>query len=560
MGTGEQALLDAIITQMDGTDAAPFEDAVPVLTSLLTSDVRTERAYNRWIRERARSLVPHMASEDVDAAGRVMSAMEDMLMLDAPHDLDAFMQAMEWDREPSKRFYLPRRHVLWPIVSDLQDLEDGRIRFLSISLPPRVGKSTTGCFFMAWRMGRHPEDANLMSGHSDKLTASFYREVLSLVTDEQYRYARIFPDAPLVATNAQDETISLVRKGRFPSLTCRSVIGTLTGAVEVGRRGCLYCDDMVEDYEQALSENRMDHLYEAYLNQLKDRKLDGAAEVHVGTRWVPNDIIGRIEAEHADDPSYRFVSIPALDVSKASTAHPYGESNFVYQHGLGFSTEYYEDMRDSLVSAGAEDSWDAKYMCKPFWKEGRLFTADDLQWYDELPEGEPDAVIAVCDTKTRGPDYCVQPIGYVYGGRHYIHSVICDDGLMEGIVGRLVEDLVANGVDMARYESNVAGGVIARQVEDSCRERGLAIEVSTRYTTQNKETRILADSGWVKQNCLFRSDADRGRDYDVFINQLMSYSAKGRNLHDDAADAMSMYRRFASSGVSAQAECMARPW
>lgn len=69
------------------------------------------------------------------------------LLFAAPHRLDAYLMYIEFDREPSKKFYLPRRKVLKVIVDDLQDLEDGKLDFLSISLPPRVGKSRNAYTF-----------------------------------------------------------------------------------------------------------------------------------------------------------------------------------------------------------------------------------------------------------------------------------------------------------------------------------------------------------------------------------------------------------------------------
>ena len=35
---------------------------------------------------------------------------------------DDYCIALEWERSPEKRFYLPRRDVLLPLVKDLQDL------------------------------------------------------------------------------------------------------------------------------------------------------------------------------------------------------------------------------------------------------------------------------------------------------------------------------------------------------------------------------------------------------------------------------------------------------
>lgn len=549
--TDYQLALDALCASL-GDDPAPYEDAEPLCSALARDRPREAAAYARFVREAAMDAVPR-AGRDAAAAGRLARAAECLCASMARSDLDSYMLYLEWGREPTKRFYQPRRRVLLPLVLNLQDLEDGRIDFLSVSMPPRVGKSTTCIMFMTWHMGRRPRVANLMSGHSDKLTAGFHREVLEIVTSDEYRWRSVFPESPFAESSARDETVRL--RGcsrRFPTLTCRSVDGTLTGAVEVGRGGILYCDDLVSDREEALSVERMDKLYASYLNQLRDRKLDGARELHVGTRWVPNDPIGRIRDAHEGDPRYRFAVMPALGRD--------GETNFDYDLGLGFSTAYYEDMRRALVSAGEEDAWLAKYCGAPVWIGGLMFAREDLLWYDgTLPDREPDAVIAVCDTKDRGRDYAVLPVAYVYGERYLIHDVVCDNSLPEVVEPRIASCLVRNGVQLARFESNSAGGRVADDVARRCREMGHVIDVRKRFSTENKETRILADSLWVKERCVFRSDMPTA-DYRRFLQQLCEYTTEGKVAHDDAPDAMSMLKRFAGSLVRARVEPMRRPW
>lgn len=56
------------------------------------------------------------------------------------YNFHAFLIAMEWNRQVEKRFYQPRMKVLRQVVTDLQDLADGKINIYSLSLPPRVGK------------------------------------------------------------------------------------------------------------------------------------------------------------------------------------------------------------------------------------------------------------------------------------------------------------------------------------------------------------------------------------------------------------------------------------
>lgn len=551
--------LDALVAEaVAGGGAAPFEDALPLVAALMGGERVAAVAYARFLRELAADRVAELARSDPGAAGRCVRAVEALLGACAAEDFDSYMLYLEWDRDPERRFYQPRRRVLLPLVYDLQDLADGRLDFLSISLPPRVGKSTMCIFFLTWVMGRHPSRANVMSGHSDKLTKGFHREALGIITDSAtYRFAQVFPSARLVDSSFADETIRLRGSSqRFPTLTCRSVEGTLTGAVEVGRDALLYCDDLVSDREEALSADRMEKLYSSYLNQLKDRKLDGARELHVGTRWVPNDVIGRIEEQYEGDPRYRFVTLPALGAD--------GETNFTYDYGLGFSTAYYEDMRRSLTEAGEGDSWEAKYMGRPVWIGGLMFARDELRLYDgTLPTGpdgqplEPDGVFAVCDTKDRGADYACLPVAYQYGRDYYIHDVICDSSLPEVVEPRIASALARNGVGMARFESNSAGGRVADDIAEACAALGHPISISKKFTTENKETRILSDSMWIKERCLFRSD-DPTPDYRRFMSMLTHYSTKGRNKHDDAPDAMSMLKRFLTSLSRARVEAVRR--
>lgn len=550
-----ERLLGIIAEDCTSADAIqPFDHAYAVLSEFKDIDPERERFWALRIRGIAEGHAVGLAAKgSLELANAVMAFVERLLLLNAQIDFDSYMLFMEWNREPSKCFYRPRRGVFYPnIVVHMQDLADDKLDFLSISCPPRVGKSTIGIFFLTWMMGRNPEHANVMSGHSDALTKGFHMEALSIISDDAtYRFAQVFPDSPLVDKSMADETISLKRKSRFPSLTCRSIEGTLTGAVEVGQDALLYLDDVVKDREEALNSARMDKLYAAYLNQLKDRMKEGAKQLCVMTRWVPNDPIGRIEEEYADDPRYRFVRVPALNEE--------GESNFDFPYGLGFSTQYYEDMRRSLVAGGEEDSWSAKYMCDPYWQGGLMFPKDELRYYDTLPDKEPDAVLAVCDTKDRGADYACQPVGYVYGNDHYIEAVVCDSSLPEVFQPRLARSLVENDVSMARYESNSAGGRVADDVQDLCAEMGHVIRIEKKFSSENKETRIIVDSGWIKERCLFKATPP-DKDYERFMKMLHSYTVEGKVKHDDAPDAMSMYKRFASSLVKAKAEAMARPW
>lgn len=391
--------------------------------------------------------------------------------------------------------------------------------------------STLCVFFMTWHMGRYPDTANVASGHSDKLTDSFFRELLSIMTDaDTYHWAEIFPESPVVNTSAKNESIDLVREKRFPTITCRSVGGTLTGAVEIGEDGVLYCDDLVEDLEESLNPDRLQAKYDAYLNQLKDRKKDGAVELMVGTRWNVLDPLGRIHDMYADDPAYRFIVIPALNEQD--------ESNFDYNYGVGFSTAYYHDMRANIDRA----TWWAKYMGSPYVREGLLFPAEELQYYNGvLPDGEPDRIVAACDVAWGGGDYLSMPVCYCYGDAWYIHDVVFSN-LDKTVTQPLVEGKLSQHLPhSAVFEANNGGHEYCSTIDTRLRDKNVRLNLTSRPapTKTSKIARIVKVAPEIRK-MFFIQPKYASQEYRAFLNQVCTFVITGKNEHDDAPDSLAM--------------------
>ncbi|MFR1825601.1 MAG: phage terminase large subunit [Lawsonibacter sp.] len=469
------------------------------------------------------------------------------LLFDAPVEFEAYLQYVEWDREPKKRFYMPRRKVLLPVVHTLQDLMDDKLDLVTISMPPGTGKSTLGIFLLSWIMGRWPDSPNLASAHSGLLTRSFYDGVSQIIQDPEYLWKDVFPNAPFHSTNAKEETIDLVKPHRFSTLTCRAIGASLTGATRCEK--LLYADDLVSGIEEAMNRERLDKLWLSYTNDLKSRKKDGAKELHIATRWSVHDPIGRLEQEYGDSDRARFIVLPALDEN--------GESNFNYAYGVGFSKEYFEDMMKNLDDA----SFRALFMNQPIEREGLLYSETELRRYFELPEGEPDAIISICDTKDKGTDYGFLPVAYQYGQDYYIEDCVCDNSAPGVVESRFVSVLLKNKVQLSRFESNSAGGKVAEKVQKELKEKGGRTHITTKYTTSNKETKIIINSPWVKEHCLFKDDTmyHRNSDYGRMMWFLTSYSMMGKNKHDDVPDGLAMLAEYAQSFEGAKVTVFRRP-
>lgn len=460
---------------------------------------------------------------------------------------DDFCIAVEWERPANQRFYLPRRKQLLPIVKQLQRLADGEIDVLGVSLPPGVGKTGTCQFYLDWQVGRNPLAGNLIASHNTTFLRGLYEETLRhLDPDGEYCWHEIFPERHVVKTNALDLKIDVDKAQRFSSYQLRSIQGGNAGLARA--IGTMYCDDIIEGIEEAMSEERLEAKWTKFNTDLLQRTQGECKVLVCGTRWSVRDPLGRLEQRYENDPRAVFIKIPALDKND--------KSNFDYGGKIGFTTKYYHDIREMMDSA----SWGALYMSEPVERSGILYPVDELQRFFDLPSEEPDGVWAVCDTKNKGDDFFCMPIAYQYGDKFYIVAFVCDNKTPEVVEPRLVDALLKWGVKLARFESNSAGGRIAENVQNKVKEQNGITKITTKYSTANKETRIIVDSAFVKEHFLFRDVSRYDAEYRLAMNFLVSYTMSGKNRHDDVPDSMSMLADFVQVRVRPQAVIMKRPF
>ena len=456
------------------------------------------------------------------------------LLFDAPHSFDAFMTYIELDRKPEKRFYAPRRHYLKPMVQGFQDILDGKLRLLTISMPKRAGKSQTGINFVNMLSGKYPDRATLMEGTGDDLVKSFYNGCLEyLTTPNEYLFYDVFPEARLVQTSADTKIINLKSKSRFPTIMCRSIDARQVGLSEA--TNVLYLDDCVEGREEAKNRQRLDDKWEVISGDIMGRAIEGTPMVFTGTRYSLYDPIGRIQ-EHAQKEGWdwRAIEIPALDPVT-------DESNYEYEREgqKVFTTAYFREQRE-LLSA---EQFESEFQQQPFEAKGLLFNKDELNYFFELPvDREPDTTIAVGDTAESGSDSTSMPVAKIYGTDVYIVDVVFDDAPAEITKPECAKCLIENKVASAVFESNNAGQYYARDVDQILRDRGYSIGIRTKRTISNKHTRIEFASDNIKRNFYFKhpSTYKRGSQYWNFMKELTTYTRSGKVPHDDAPDSLSL--------------------
>jgi predicted phage terminase large subunit-like protein len=123
--------------------------------------------------------------------------------------------------------------------------------------------------------------------------------------------------------------------------------------------------------------------------------------------------------------------------------------------------------------------------------------------------------------------------------------------------------LLKHNVHMARFESNQAGLKLAEKIQSMVNEQGGRTKITTKYTTANKDTRIVMAQPWVLEHCLFKDDSvvKKDKEYRRFLQMMCGYTTAGRNAHDDVPDALAMLSEFIQSSFGMnKVEIVKRPF
>ena len=535
-----------IIVRLLKSDLSDYDNLLSLL-GMANEVIREDKELSRKLANKVRFLALRLcATGDIKYYDLYNKAL---LFLAQEHkDFDSYLLYVEKNRDPEDRYYQPRRNKIYWLVQKMQRLIDDELDILSISMPPGTGKTTLGEFFISFVMGHYPNTPNLMSSHSGFMTRMFYDAVLNIITSNEYCWSDVFPDIVFEGNNAKEETINLGRWQPFKTLTCRPIRGSLTGVTRC--EGFLYVDDLVSGIEEALSIDRLDKLYGEYTTDLKSRKKKKAKEIHIATRWSVHDVIGRLERMYEGNPRAEFIAVPDIDPQT-------GKSNFDYDYDVGFDEKYFHDMEMSMDDV----SYRCLYKSDPIEREGILYHPTELQRYiGGLPDREPDSILAICDTKDTGTDYNFLGVFYQYGDRYYLEDLVFKN-IDPGTLDELNSDmLVKHHVQRAQFESNKEGSRTANEVERLVKAKGGRCQITKKYTTQNKETKIIVNSSWVKEHVIFKdiTEYEPKSDYGVMMSFLCSYTQLGKNKHDDAPDTLAMFAQFVDALLGGEGQVVKR--
>ena len=557
-----EELYEAIVAsaRKDVRDIEIYRDLVDMLVAWGRSDNEPYRRADQvlFILNYAMSLA--VKENDYARAEELRTLIFKLLLFSAPKNLDHYLQALEYDRNPAERFYLPRRHVLLGHAKALQRLYEGEIQELFLSQPPRTGKSQLVKEFYTWVFGKDSEHSNLYCSVTDDLTKAFYKGLLEIMTDSfTYHWGTIFPNAKIVETNGDKETINIDRVKGYPTITCRSLYGSLNGSCDA--YNILTGDDLLTGIEEARNPSRLNTAWTTVDNNLLSRAKESCRILWIGTRWSLQDPIGRRKRALENDEQFKNrkweeITIPALDDKD--------ESNFDYKYGVGFSTEYYRQRRASFEANNDSASFMAQYQNMPIEREATVFTPDTMRYFNgELPEEPPMRIWAVCDPAFGGGDFVSVPIIVSYNKLdHYVVDVLFNNKDKSITQPLLAKKLQRYGVNTIDFEVSKTTRAYVEGVEKEMRKLGYHCTITTHTAPQNtsKAIRIFDKAPDIRQFFIFRDAGHRSKEYNLFMQNVFSFTVEGKNKHDDAPDSLSMAATNLFKSNVAPVQIIARPF
>jgi len=404
--------------------------------------------------------------------------------------------------------FFKNRLFLKSVADAFQEIAEKKIRGLSVSMPPRAGKSYITSLFCGWSLGNNPKESIMRNTCTSSLYLKFSYDVRNIVKQE--KFAMVFPDFDLAPDKANLQgwnTTNSRQVGYFGA----GVGGTIIG---FGATMLAITDDLYRGMEDALSDTQNDRILQ-WKEATHDSRLErNCSIIDIGTRWSIHDVIGRnIEQKRYD----KSIIISALD-----------EKGETFCADV-MSTEQYYDIKKRINP----DIWIAEYMQTPVDSKGRLFK--DLKILDardfESIKKNIQGAVAYIDVSDQGKDFTAMVVAVIVNKDIYVVDYLYTKDNTDVTIPLCAGLLAKWKVNYCRVESNAMGAIFARTLQKSTRTRILQV-----HNSQNKMTRIIMASSVI--NNYFQFVNNETSYYQRFMDNVYSFSQEGKNKNDDAPDCL----------------------
>lgn len=416
------------------------------------------------------------------------------------------------------KFYTPEREYLKQLCSGLNDFIRSDDDFLIINMPPRHGKSRTATLFTEWLFGENRNLKIMTASYNETISTVFSKSVRNTISEvkadeDKVVYSDIFPDTRIARGDGAMGLWSL--EGGYNNYLATSPKGAATGF----GADIMLVDDVIKTAAEAFNANTLEEHWNWFVNTLLSRLESGGKGIIIMTRWSSKDLAGRASTTLVDS-GYKVRQLVMTALQEDGT--------MLCEDVL--SLEEY----NRRAKTSSPEIFAANYQQKPIDRTGQLYS--HFKTYNELPRFS--AIKSYTDTADTGSDnYASFIYGETFDHEAYILDVIYTKAPMEETEALQVAKLNQWKVNLANIESNNGGRGHARIVEERLHAiNNYSTVIKWFHQSGNKDARILSNSAWVVEHIYFPTAW--GTKWPDLYRDLTEYQRAGKNLHDDAPDAL----------------------
>ena len=318
------------------------------------------------------------------------------------------------------------------LISELQDVADGKTQRLMINMPPGSAKSTyASVLFPAWVLGYRPGLNVIGASNTSLMAETFSRRAMLTAKDHA--------ETLLYGLGRESvENWDTTTRGTYRA-------AGVGGAIAGVRADLVLIDDPTRSRADAESLTVRESQWNWFTGDLRTRLKPDAAIVVIMTRWHMDDLGGRLLDRQPG--LWRVISLPAIAEEHDALGREPGDwlwSDDAYGYGGELKKVHAE-----YEAAGAMRDWAALYQQRPVSAEGSLFKISQIEIVDAIPHGVTFArgwdLAATKQVGTRDPDWTVgAKIGRMRDGRFIVADVVRDrmgpDGVEAMILNTAISD------------------------------------------------------------------------------------------------------------------------
>lgn len=437
-----------------------------------------------------------------------------------------------------RKFVVSSHHEI--ICNALNDVLNGKIKRLAISIAPRYGKTELAVKnFIAAGLAINPSSKFIHLSYSQSLALDNSEECRDFIQEKEYK--DIFPYVKMdKSSTAKNKWYTSEGGGVYATATGGQITGF--GAGEVDEEiddvhfpdksnnrfaGAIIIDDALKP-DDAESETKRSKVNQRFENTIRSRTNSRNTPIIViGQRLHEDDLIGYLTSNESEN--WTFIELPCIQTDE------HGEETALWEFKQ--TLEELKRIRES-----DESVFETQYQQNPKSPKGKLLPFESLQFenLDNIPEENVVFKFAVGDPADKGGDHFSIPIMHVCivdGSLSvFVKDVIHSKEGIEVVTERYIMKSGLNHVEETFLEVNGVGTgaylLLKKDISNHSKVKPFTVSIP-------KEVRILSNYEFVKKYFIFDENYKNNPEYALFLKHVTGYEKEGENKNKkDGLDAL----------------------